>query len=309
MKRAKQHSVPASKREAMFFHPENGKIRCVLCPHYCLIEKEHVGFCGVRQCSESEGQLKLYTLNYGEITSASLDPVIKKPLYHFHPESNILSIGTFGCNFKCSFCQNYSISQYRPESEYVSAEEMAEISLRNENSIGLAFTYNEPSIWYEYVYDVSREIKKRNSEHKIVLVTNGYITEEPLKLLLPIVDAMNIDLKGDEEFYKSICLGKMGPVMETIRIADREGCHVEVTTLLIPGENNSHETLDKLGDFISSVNKDIVLHVSRYFPRYKMSRPITDIEDMKKAYRQLKEKLNNVYVGNISDEDRAYIMG
>lgn len=309
MRTAKQYSVPASKKEAMFFHPENGKIRCVLCPHYCLIEKGHVGFCGVRQSSESEGKLKLFTLNYGEITSVSLDPIIKKPLYHFHPEKNILSIGTFGCNFKCSFCQNYSISQYRPESEYVSAEEMARTSLRNENSIGLAFTYNEPSIWYEYVYDVSREIKKRNSEHKIVLVTNGYITEEPLKLLLPFIDAMNVDLKGDEEFYKSICLGKMDPVMDTIRIADKEGCHVEVTTLLIPGENDSHETLDRLGDFLSSVNKDIVLHVSRYFPRYKMNRPITNIEDMKKAYQQLKKKLNNVYVGNISDEDRAYIMG
>ncbi len=309
MKKVKQHSERPSKKEAMFFHPENGKIRCVLCPHYCLIEKEHVGFCGVRQCSESEGELKLFTLNYGEITSASLDPIIKKPLYHFHPEKNILSIGTFGCNFKCSFCQNYSISQYRPESEYVSAEEMAEISLRNKNSIGLAFTYNEPSIWYEYVYDVSREIKKRNSEHKIVLVTNGYITEEPLKLLLPFVDAMNVDLKGDEEFYKSICHGKMGPVKDTIRIADKEGCHVEVTTLLITGENNSHETLERLGDFLSSVNKDIVLHVSRYFPRYKMNRPITNIEDMKKAYLQLKEKLNNVYVGNISDKEMAYIMG
>jgi len=310
MTKIKQNLVPPHKREAMFFQPEKGKVRCLLCPHYCLIEKGHVGFCGVRQCSESEeGQLKLFTLNYGEITSVSLDPVRKKPLYHFYPDGNILSIGTFGCNFKCSFCQNYSISQYRPESQYVSAVEMAGLSLKNDNSIGLAFTYNEPSIWYEYVYDVSKEIKKRNNEHKVVLVTNGYINEEPLKLLLPFVDAMNVDLKGDEEFYKSICLGKMAPVINTIRTAYKEGCHVEVTTLLIPGENNSHTTLELLGDFLASVNKDIVLHLSRFFPRYKLNRPMTDIEDMKKAYEQLKEKLNNVYVGNVSDQEKAYIMG
>lgn len=296
------------KKEAMFYHHEKGKIRCVLCPHYCLIAREHIGFCGVRQCSESEGKLKLFTLNYGEITSASLDPLKKKPLYQFYPEDNILSIGTFGCNFKCSFCQNYSISQYRPESEYVQPEEMADISLNNSESIGLAFTYNEPSIWYEYVYDVSKEIKNRNKDHKIVLVTNGYINEEPLKQLLPYVDAMNVDLKGDEEFYKSICAGKLEPVMDTIKLANKMNCHIEVTTLLIPGENNSHETLEKLGEFLASVNKDIVLHVSRFFPRYKMKKPPTDIEDIKKAYRQLKARLNNVYVGNISSEEMKYIV-
>jgi pyruvate formate lyase activating enzyme len=266
-----------------------------------------MGFCGVRECSEAEGGLKLFTLNYGEITSIALDAVKKKPLYHFYPDGNILSIGTFGCNFKCSFCQNYSISQYRPESQYVPAEEMADISLKNEGSIGLAFTYNEPSIWYEYVYDVAREIKSRNKEHKIVLVTNGYINQEPLKQLLPYVDAMNIDLKGDEEFYTNICLGKMEPVMDTIRLADKEGCHIEVTTLLIPGENNSYETLDRLGKFLESVNNDIVLHVSRFFPRYRMKKQATDIEEMKKAYRQLKTRLNNVYAGNISNEEMAYI--
>ncbi len=296
------------KKEAMFYHIEEGKIRCVLCPHYCLIAREHIGFCGVRQCSESGGELKLFTLNYGEITSTSLDPLKKKPLYHFYPEDNILSIGTFGCNFKCSFCQNYSISQYRPETQYVQPDEMADISLNNSESIGLAFTYNEPSIWYEYVYDVSKEIKNRNQDHKIVLVTNGYINEEPLKQLLPYVDAMNVDLKGDEEFYKSICAGKLEPVKDTIRLADQMGCHIEVTTLLIPGENNSHETLEKLGEFLASVNKDIVLHVSRYFPRYKMKRPPTEIEDMKNAYRQLRTRLNNVYVGNISSEEMKYIV-
>lgn len=297
------------KKEAMFFHPEAGKIRCYLCPHYCLIAKEHIGFCGVRQCGEEDGELKLFTLNYGEITSVSLDPIKKKPLYHFYPDKNILSVGSFGCNFKCSFCQNYSISQYRADSQFVPLEEMADISLNNPDSIGLAFTYNEPSIWYEYVYDVAGEIKRRNREHKIVLVTNGYINDEPINKLLPYVDAMNIDLKGDEEFYNSICKGKMEPVMNTIRTADRAGCHIEITTLLISGENSSQGALEKLGGFLASVNKNIVLHVSRYFPQYKMKRPATDIEDLKKAYRQLKKELNNVYVGNVSSEELDYIMG
>lgn len=297
------------KKEARFYKPEAGKIRCQLCPHLCLIQKGHLGHCGVRQCNEENGELKLFTLNYGEITSVSLDPIIKKPLYHFYPESNILSIGSFGCNFKCSFCQNYSISQYRAESEYVSADEMAKTSLNYKDSMGLAFTYNEPSIWYEYVYDVAKKIKYINEQHKVVLVSNGYINPEPLKELLPYVDAMNIDLKGDEEFYKSICSGKLEPVKETIRVAADAGCHIEVTTLLIPGENNNHETLEKLGEFLSSVNRDIVLHVSRFFPRYKMKRPVTDIEEMKKAYKLLKEKLNNVYVGNVSSKEIADITG
>jgi pyruvate formate lyase activating enzyme len=297
------------KKEALFFKVENGKVRCSLCPHNCLISKDNRGICGVRECSEEDNQLKLFTVNYGEITSASLDPVKKKPLYHFYPDKNIFSIGTFGCNFKCSFCQNHSISQKMAESQYIPVEDMVNIILKQEDSIGLAFTYNEPSIWFEYIYDVAREIKKKDKDCKIVLVTNGYISEEPLRLLLPYIDAMNIDLKGDDEFYKRICLGTLEPVKDTIKLANSLGCHIEVTTLLISGENSSYETVNALGDFIASVNKDIVLHVSRYFPGYRMDRPKTELDDLKNAYKQLKAKLNFVYIGNVNSKEMAYIIG
>ncbi len=298
------------KKEALFYHKENGKVRCELCPQLCLISKGHTGYCGVRECNESEDELKLYTLNYGEITSISLDPVKKKPLYHFFPDKNILSIGSFGCNFKCSFCQNYSISQYKADSEFVSAEDMATISLeQDKDSIGLAFTYNEPSIWYEYVYDVAKEIKKRNSVHKVVLVSNGYITEKPLLQLLPYVDAMNIDLKGTEEFYRNICRGSLEPVKNTIRTAHSSGCHIEITTLLIPDENTGFEAINMLVDFLSSVDRGIILHISRYFPRYRMNKPETSLEDMKKAYSLAKARLNNVYAGNVSSAELEYIYG
>lgn len=291
----------------MFYNIEKDKVRCKLCPHNCLISKDSKGVCGVRECTEEDNQLKLFTVNYGEITSVSLDPVKKKPLYHFYPDKNILSIGTFGCNFKCSFCQNHSISQNRPESQFVPAEDMADVILNRKDSIGLAFTYNEPSIWFEYVYDVAKEIKRKNKDYKIVIVTNGYINEEPLRQLLPYVDAMNIDLKGDEEFYKRVCVGTLEPVKNSIKLANSMGCHIEVTTLLISGENSSFETISALGEFISSVNRNIVLHVSRYFPNYKMNRPKTDLEDLKNTYQFLKKKLEHVYVGNVSNEELEYI--
>lgn len=297
------------RKEALFYQEEKGKVRCELCPHRCLIAKDHTGRCGVRECGEAAGGLKLFTLNYGEITSISLDPVKKKPLYHFFPDKNILSIGTFGCNFKCSFCQNYSISQHKAGSEFISADRMAEISLEQNSSIGLAFTYNEPSIWYEYVVDVARKLKERESQHKIVLVSNGYISEEPLRQLLRYVDAMNIDLKGDEDFYESICGGKLEPVKETIKTARAVGCHIEVATLLIPGGNTGIETITRLADFLASVDRNIVLHLSRYFPRYRMNKPKTSLEDMKNAYRLAKARLNNVYAGNVEDWELEYIYG
>ncbi|QNU68206.1 AmmeMemoRadiSam system radical SAM enzyme [Ruminiclostridium herbifermentans] len=295
------------KKEALFYSIENEKVRCSLCPHNCLISAGHRGVCGVRECDEEEGKLKLFTINYGEITSISLDPITKKPLYHFQPNSNILSIGTFGCNFKCSFCQNYAISQYEAESRFIPALEMAHIALNQKNNIGLAFTYNEPTIWYEYVYDVAREIKKKNIYCKVVLVTNGYINNEPLNKLLPYVDAINVDLKGDDEFYKRLCAGSLEPVKNTIELAHSKGCHVEITTLLISGENNSNETLSKLVDFISTVDRDIVLHISRYFPNYKMDKEKTTLMDLKNAYKLSKDKLNFVYIGNVTKDEMAYI--
>ncbi|MGL4774678.1 MAG: AmmeMemoRadiSam system radical SAM enzyme [Clostridium sp.] len=293
-------------KEARFYIEENGKIRCSLCPHNCLISEGNRGICNVREAIRENGKLKLFSINYGEITSIAMDPIEKKPLYHFYPGTQILSIGSFGCNFKCSFCQNYSISQYRAESRFISPEDMANTSIEIEGNMGLAFTYNEPTIWYEYVYEVSKEIKKRNPNHKTVLVTNGYINEEPLRELLPFIDGLNIDLKGNGEYYKRLCFGSLEEVERTIRICKEMGKHVEVTTLLVPGDNTDDETIERIGAFLSSVDRSIPLHISRYFPRYKMDKEQTPIEEIKRAYWRLKEVLEYVYLGNLSEVEKKY---
>jgi len=283
------------KREAMFYEKLKDKIHCFLCPHNCVIENGHFGKCNVR--THEDG--KLFTINYGEITSAALDPIEKKPLYYFRPHSNIFSVGSFGCNFKCSFCQNFSISQYKAKSEYVSSENLVETILTMKDNIGVAFTYNDPSIWYEYVYDCAKLLKETNPSTVVVLVTNGYINEEPLKKLLPFVDAMNIDLKSfNNEYYKNLCSGSLEPVLKAIKIAAK-ACHVEITTLLVSGENDNLEDVEEIAKFLSSIDRNIPLHLSRYFPRYKLENSPTDIDFMMEAEIVAKRYLNRVKLGNI----------
>jgi len=283
------------KKQAMFYEKLNDKIYCLLCPHNCVIESGHFGKCNVRIHENGE----LFTINYGEITSSSLDPIEKKPLYYFRPSSKILSVGSFGCNFTCGFCQNFSISQKVTKSEYISKENLVKSILATEDNIGIAFTYNEPSIWYEYVYDCARLLKNTAPKKEVVIVTNGYISEEPLKELLPYVDAMNIDLKSfNTGYYKNLCGGSLKPVLETIKTATK-ACHVEVTTLLVSGENDNLEEVEEIAKFLSFINCDIPLHLSRYFPRYKLENPPTDIEFMRNAEAVAKKYLNKVILGNI----------
>jgi len=244
-----------------------------------------------------EGNLK--TINYGEITAMALDPIEKKPLYHFHPGSKILSVGSFGCNFSCGFCQNYAIAHYRAKSQYFSPDELIEACRKIDNNIGIAFTYNEPSIWYEYVYDTAKKLKETYPQYKVVLVTNGYIQEEPLAKLLPYVDAMNIDLKSFQpDYYRKICGGDMEYVLKTIRKC-YDKCHVEITTLLVNGLNDSEEEVEKIAAFLASLDKNIPLHLTRYFPNYKIHRPPTDIDVMLKAREVASKYLNNVHLGNV----------
>lgn len=283
------------KTPAMFYEKLNDKIHCYLCPHNCVIENGHVGKCNVRLHENGE----LYTLNYGEVTSAALDPIEKKPLHYFKPNSYILSVGSFGCNFTCGFCQNYRISQQKAESDYVSKDKLIEIILSTKNNIGIAFTYNEPSIWYEYVYDCSRHLKETAPSSSVVLVTNGYISEEPLEELLPYVDAMNIDLKTfNTSSYKNLCGGSLNPVLRTIQKAAGK-CHVEITTLLVTGENDNLNEVEDIAKFINSVDKSIPLHLSRYFPNYKSESPATDIGFMKKAEQVAGKYLERVTLGKI----------
>jgi pyruvate formate lyase activating enzyme len=283
------------KTEAMFYEKLNDKIHCYLCPHNCVIENGHFGKCNVR--THEDG--KLFTINYGEITSASLDPIEKKPLHYFKPSSHILSVGSFGCNFTCSFCQNYSISQFVTKSEFVSKENLVNNILTTKNNIGVAFTYNEPSIWYEYVYDCAKLLKETAPDASVVLVTNGYISEEPLKQLLPYIDAMNIDLKSfNTEYYKELCGGSLQPVLKTIEIADKS-CHVEITTLLVSGKNDNLGEVEEIAKYLSSINNEIPLHLSRYFPRYKLEGSPTDISFMREAEKVARKYLSKVGLGNI----------
>ncbi|MDF2606065.1 MAG: radical superfamily protein [Bacillales bacterium] len=300
-------------KDALYWELKGERVHCFLCPNHCHIKEGHIGACGVREVQRDveSNNLKLVTINYGEITSFALDPIEKKPLYHFEPGKVVLSIGSFGCNFKCSFCQNYSISQYKADSTYISPSDLVEILKKTDsevqNNIGIAFTYNEPSIWYEYVYDCATMIKEKLPNKKIVLVSNGYITKDPLINLLPYVDAMNIDLKGDETFYKQLCKGGLEHVLETVKLAHNFGVHIEITTLLINKENTDNETVQLLGDFLHNLDRKIPLHISRYFPNFKLDNPPTTLDEMKVAYSYLRDKLDFVFVGNVSESERKYI--
>lgn len=282
-------------KDAMFWEKRGEKVRCLLCPHNCVIGEGQYGLCSVR--TNMKGTLK--TINYGEVTAAALDPIEKKPLHHFYPGSYIFSVGTFGCNFSCGFCQNYTIAHYRAKSIYISPEELEKKCSSIDGSIGIAFTYNEPLIWYEYVYDTAKFIKENHKDFKVVLVTNGYIEKEPLFQLLPYVDAMNIDLKSfSEDTYKKICGGELKNVLRTIETC-YDKCHIEITTLLVSGVNDSLGEVEDIASFLASLDKNIPLHLTRYFPNYKFINPPTDIDFMKKAKEVASKYLNNVRLGNV----------
>lgn len=283
-----------SLKEALFYNKESGGLRCSLCPHSCLIKESAAGICGIRKNREGV----LYTENYGEITSLAMDPIEKKPLYHFYPGSQILSIGTRGCNLKCPYCQNWSISQnVSAPSSYKKPEEIVALAVKN-NSEGIAFTYSEPVVWYEYVYDTARQSRDRGIKN--VMVTNGFINEEPLIKLLPLIDAMNIDLKCyDESNYKKIHKGSLEPVKNTIKAAYASGCLVEVTTLIVTGINDNFDEMIETAEFIASVNKGIPWHISRYYPSYKYNEPATSVEFVIDVYEAATEILDFVFTGNL----------
>ncbi|MDN5338632.1 MAG: pyruvate formate lyase activating enzyme [Thermotogaceae bacterium] len=284
-------------REALFYeeYDENSVI-CKLCPHSCVISNSKTGLCKVRMNKKGV----LYSMNYGEISSISMDPIEKKPLFHFYPGTDILSIGSWGCNFKCPFCQNWQISQEEPGVQRIDPVRLVSIALEH-NSKGIAYTYNEPMVWFEFVLDSSRLATKEGIYN--VLVTNGFIELEPLKLLLQSVQAMNIDLKGfNEEFYRKVCKGELKSVMKVIEKSVEHGVHVEITTLIIPDENDNIKELREEFKWLSSLNPDIPLHISRYFPNYKYSAPPTPVEKLVEAYENAREFLNFVYIGNLWDK-------
>ncbi len=282
------------EHEARFFETlKEMKVQCRLCPHYCIIGEGEQGECNLR---ENRGGT-LVTLSYGRTVTVNIDPIEKKPLYHFMPGSLILSIGPNGCTFSCDNCQNWNISQESAPTRTILPEELVTLAGRG-GSIGVAFTYTEPLLWLEYIADVAPML--RDQGLKSVLVTNGFLNEEPAREVTSIVDGFNVDLKSmSDEFYKRYCNGRVEPVKRFIEIA-ASNSHVEVTNLLIPGLNDTPEEIESLAAWIAGVSRGIPVHFSRFFPQYRMNdRPATPRRTLESAYRIAKEHLDHVYVGNI----------
>ncbi len=289
-------------KKCALFKKEEDRVRCTACAHYCLISDGRTGICGVRKNIKG----KLYLLVYGKVVSRNVDPIEKKPLYHFLPESKAYSIGTVGCNFFCKGCQNYDISQQREISGVtVTSNEVISSAIKY-NCKSLAYTYNEPTIFAEFVKDCAKIAKKKGLKN--ILVTNGYMSKEGIDFLSQYIDAMNIDLKSfSDDFYKKNCGARLQPVLNTIKMCHKKRIWIEITTLIIPGENDSEKELKKIAKFIAKVDKNIPWHISRFFPMYKMQQKNpTKIKSLEKAYKMGKKYLNNVYIGNLHKESNTY---
>ncbi|OQX91410.1 MAG: AmmeMemoRadiSam system radical SAM enzyme [candidate division Zixibacteria bacterium 4484_95] len=273
----------------------NKRVKCHLCPLECGIDPGKSGICRLRTNIDGE----LIATGYGQVVSLAIDPMEKKPLYHFRPGKPILSTGPNGCNFKCPFCQNWTISQEKSHTEYVSPEQLLTLADRN-GSVGVAFTYTEPLVWFEYVYDCSRLLKEKGLD--VVLVSNGFINEEPARELFPFVDAVDIDLKSaSKDFYRKVCRGNLDDVLRTIKIAVEYDIEVELTNLLIPDENDSDVDLENIVDIVADISPLIPFHISRYFPNYKYTKPPTSISTLNRAVEIARRKLAYVYPGNYID--------
>ncbi|MCB5295800.1 MAG: AmmeMemoRadiSam system radical SAM enzyme [Candidatus Cloacimonetes bacterium] len=288
------------KREAMYYNKiRKGLLQCQLCPHYCIIRAGEKGLCRSRENIDG----KLWAVNYAQAIGLSLDPIEKKPLYHFRPGSRIVSLGPNSCNMTCRFCQNYSISQYESPTHEINIDDLYQVIEGKGSPLQVAFTYTEPFTWYEYIHDFATKYPQVD----IVLITNGFINPGPLDEILPMLRAINIDLKSfREEFYAQECGAKLKQVMQCINRCWESGVHLEVTTLLIPGLNDSSAEIHDISSFLASINRNIPLHLSAYHPDFKMDLPPTSADDVLRAVEIVKENLNYVYGGNIPLEDAMH---
>lgn len=278
---------------------EDTSVRCGLCPHHCHIQPGQTGLCRTR--FNNNGTLQ--ALNYGQCTSIALDPIEKKPLYHFHPGSTILSLGSWGCNMSCSFCQNWEISQSKPSAETVTPGQIVQFAMQCQprGNIGVAYTYNEPTVWYEFIRETAPLIHAAGMYN--VMVTNGFIETAPLQELLPYIDAWNIDLKAfDPAFYKNICKADFMSVRRTIEIV-APSAHVEITNLIVPGANDTAQSIREMAQWIAAIDPEIPLHITRYFPRYHMSAPPTPIETLCRFADIAAQYLSHIHIGNVSPEE------
>ncbi|MFH1358440.1 MAG: AmmeMemoRadiSam system radical SAM enzyme [archaeon] len=285
-----------SEKQAELYKKEKNSIKCLACAHKCLINEDKAGICGVRKNISG----KLVLLVYGKLVGVHVDPIEKKPIYGFLPGSKAYSIGTVGCNFKCDFCQNFDISQVidgKIFGQDTSAEEVVEQALET-GCKSIAYTYTEPIIAVEFYKEIMELAMKKGLKN--IMVSNGYWSKESFDYIKDFVDAVNIDLKGNNEFYKKYCKAKLEPVKETIKRCAEFGIHVEVTTLVIPGLNDGLKDLEDIAKFLGSVDKNIIWHLSRFFPMYKMQNhkatPVSVLEEAKKIGEKY---LRKIYIGNV----------
>ncbi len=293
-------------KEAMLFRQLDDQIvQCRACEHACVLHPGASGICGVR--ANRDGVL--YLVVYGDAVATHIDPIEKKPLFHFLPGSDVLSIGTFGCNLRCSWCQNWDLSQVRNPAQladvhnlHYAPEELVAIA-RQRRSQSIAYTYNEPTVFFEYTYDVARLAKEHDIRN--VYVSNGYMSLECLEMITPYLDAINVDLKGyTDALYTRYTGAHLEPVKRNIAfIAQETDIWIEVTTLVIPGLNDADEELRAAAEWLASVDPDMPWHISAFHPSYKMlDRVRTPVETLERAYKIGKDAgIKHVYVGNVRD--------
>ena len=294
-------------KEALYFKKlKEGLVKCELCPRYCAIKPGERGQCGVRKNLKG----RLYSLVYGKPCAVHVDPIEKKPLYHFMAGAKAFSIATIGCNFFCDFCQNWQISKAdasKLDKKYEQLEPEEVIALCKENKCDImSYTYTEPIIFYEYMLDIAKLAKKSNIKNTIV--SNGYINEAPLKELCKVLDGANIDLKAfTNEFYSTVCKGTLMPVLKTLKILKKQGVWLEVTNLVVPGLNDDFEKIEEMCKWISKeLGRDVPLHFSRFHPDYKMTdKEPTPLDTLEKARKIAEKYLDYVYLGNVGGDSNT----
>lgn len=291
-------------KEALHYEKRDSGVLCRLCPRFCRLQNGETGFCGVRQ--EADG--RLYALNYGVVAALAMDPIEKKPLYHYYPGREIFSVGTLGCNLGCGFCQNWRLARNVPglEEERRHPAELVQVldSCGTRNPVGIAYTYSEPGMWYEYVLETAVLVRERG--YKNVLVTNGYLNQEPLSELLPYIDAFNIDVKAfRDDYYRDYCEGRLEPVLRCVEKA-AASAHVELTYLVVHTLNDSEEDIRRFTRWVASIDPALPVHFSRYYPQHKFTLPPTPVSVMENVRAVAQEVLDYVYLGNIPGHEAAH---
>jgi len=294
------------KKLALYAKTEDNRVMCLACNHHCHISDTKTGICGIRQNQKGD----LHLLTYGKAIAANIDPIEKKPLFHFLPGTEIFSLGTYGCNFGCDFCQNFDISQATKRNSKIgnwgqdwSPNKIVQFC-KNNHIPNIAYTYNEPTIWVEYALDIMKLAKDRGLKN--VWVSNGYMSKETLDLIAPYLDAINIDLKSiSNDFYIKYCKAKLEPVKNNIKDIWQRGIWEEITTLIIPSLNDSDNELKQIAEFIYGISHDLIWHISAFYPAYKMmNRPPTPLKTLLRAYEIGREVgLKYVYTGNVPNSE------